>query len=257
MKKLSAMVVTVGSEILRGKTLNRHLLTLGKFLLERGIEVSIEMAVPDRAKEIAFAIRVGLEKEVEYIVTVGGLGPTQDDCTLEGVAMGMDRLLVEDERAYQYVIEGYNRVGLSPSSYPRQTKKMAMIPSSAVPIPNRVGVAPAVVLVEDWVKVVSLPGMPEEFHDFLTHPEILSFFPPPLPFREPIRFLLPTTDEREAGKWAQEIRKIQGVGYVKTIPQGFDQPVILYVEFLPGEEGTDLLLQKAQKMGMTLLEGEK
>ncbi len=81
---MNVAVVTVGDELLAGRTTNTNATWLCERLVERGVSVERVTTVPDRIGDIA---RVVNEYRAEYdaVIVTGGLGPTHDDVTMEGV----------------------------------------------------------------------------------------------------------------------------------------------------------------------------
>lgn len=144
-------LVSVGDEILAGDTVNTNAAWLGKRLAERGVDVERVSVIPDRIEEIA---RVVEEYRSEYdaVIVTGGLGPTHDDLTFEGVAAALGREVERNEEALAWLTEegGYERKDL--------TAGTADLPRGARPLHNEVGVAPGAVVEEVYV----LPGVPRE-----------------------------------------------------------------------------------------------
>lgn len=144
-------VVTVGDEILAGDTTNTNAAWLGKRLAERGVDVERVTVVPDRIADIAHVVD---EYHTEYdaVIVTGGLGPTHDDMTMEGVAAALDREVEQNEEALSWLVEGggYTREEL--------TAGTADLPAGARPLHNEVGVAPGAVVEGIYV----LPGVPDE-----------------------------------------------------------------------------------------------
>ncbi|WP_122091361.1 competence/damage-inducible protein A [Halalkalicoccus subterraneus] len=144
-------LVTVGDEILAGDTINTNAAWLGQRLAERGVDVERVTVIPDRIEEIA---RVVGEYHTEYdaVIVTGGLGPTHDDLTIEGVAAALDRAVERNEAALSWLLEegGYERDEL--------TAGTADLPQGARPLHNEVGVAPGAVVEGIYV----LPGVPDE-----------------------------------------------------------------------------------------------
>lgn len=144
-------LVTVGDELLAGDTVNTNASWLGSRLTARGATVERITVVPDRVADVA---RVVNEYRAEYdaVLVTGGLGPTHDDLTMEGVAAAFGRPVEENERALAWLAEegGYDHEDLAAGT--------ADLPAGAEPLHNEVGVAPGCVL--DAVYV--LPGVPAE-----------------------------------------------------------------------------------------------
>jgi molybdenum cofactor synthesis domain-containing protein len=144
-------LVTVGDELLAGDTVNTNAAWLGRQLADRGVTVERTTVVPDRVADIA---RVVNEYRAEYdaVLVTGGLGPTHDDVTMDGVAAAFGRDLERSEEALEWLAEhgGYTRDDLAEGT--------ADIPAGARMLPNREGVAPGCVVESVYV----LPGVPAE-----------------------------------------------------------------------------------------------
>ena len=148
---MQVAVVTVGNELLSGDTTNTNAAWLGRELAERGVSVERVTVVPDRVEDIASVIAT-YRDEYDAVIVTGGLGPTHDDVTMEGVSRALDRDLVENPDALEWLTEhgGYTREDL--------TEGTTVLPAGARALHNAEGVAPGAAL--DGVYV--LPGVPEE-----------------------------------------------------------------------------------------------
>jgi molybdopterin-biosynthesis enzyme MoeA-like protein len=122
--------------------------------------------VADDVDEIVKVIRETLRRKPLFIITTGGLGPTFDDKTLEGIAKALNSKLEVNEKALKMVREKYEayvkagrieKVELTP---PRV--KMAKLPQSAEPLPNPVGTAPGIIMKVEGTSLIALPGVPSE-----------------------------------------------------------------------------------------------
>ena len=82
---MKAELLTIGSELLAGVTVNTNAAYMAKALSALGISVDRQVAVPDKRSDIAAALRESLSRS-DFIVTSGGLGPTLDDITIEVMA---------------------------------------------------------------------------------------------------------------------------------------------------------------------------
>jgi len=144
-------LVTVGDEILGGDTENTNATWLCRELTDRGVDVERVTVVPDRVADIA---RVVNEYRASYdaVVVTGGVGPTHDDVTLEGVAAAVGTELAEDPDAVTWLETegGYAREELAEGT--------AVLPVAGEMLPNHEGVAPGCVVENVYV----LPGVPAE-----------------------------------------------------------------------------------------------
>jgi len=147
---MDTAVITVGDELLTGDTENTNATWLCDRLDGRGVDVERVTTVPDRVSDIA---RVVNEYHAEYdaVVVTGGLGPTHDDVTMEGVAAAVGREVELNDEAVEWLNEeGYASDDL--------TTGTAELPTGARPLHNTEGVAPGAVVESCYV----LPGVPAE-----------------------------------------------------------------------------------------------
>ncbi|MFB6102086.1 MAG: competence/damage-inducible protein A [Haloplanus sp.] len=144
-------VVTVGDELLSGDTINTNAAWLCDRLDERGVSVERVTTLPDRVADIA---RVVNEYHAEYdaVVVTGGVGPTHDDVTMDGVAAAFGRDVVPNDEAAAWIADhgDYAAADL--------TDGTTHLPAGARMLPNPEGVAPGAVIDEVYV----LPGVPDE-----------------------------------------------------------------------------------------------
>jgi len=159
-------IICVGNELLIGKILNTNALWMAKRATSLGIVVKRITVVSDDVDEIAAVITETVKRKPRFIVTTGGLGPTFDDKTLEGIAKALKRKLEASEEALKMVREKYeayvnqgkiDKVELTP---PRV--KMAKLPEGADPLNNPVGTAPGVLIRVKATMLIAMPGVPSE-----------------------------------------------------------------------------------------------
>lgn len=162
-------ITCVGNELLIGKVLNTNAHWLAKRITSLGLEVRRITTVRDEVEEISYAIQETMKRKPEFVITTGGLGPTFDDKTLEGVAEAFNcKLKVHTEaldmvkkRYRAYVEQGIMKeLELTP---PRE--KMAKLPENAVPLFNPVGTAPGVMIEQKDTTLIALPGVPSEMKE--------------------------------------------------------------------------------------------
>ncbi len=158
-----AWIITIGYELLIGRIVNTNASHIARELTLRGAIVDRIIVVGDSIDDIVHEVRRGIQR-ADIIVTTGGLGPTDDDKTLEAIAAATNRALVLNEEALQMVNEFYSRKQLPLT---RERVKMAYLPAGAIPIPNPVGAAPGSLLFADGAYIISLPGVPREMEAML------------------------------------------------------------------------------------------
>ena len=97
---MQAELIAVGSELLLGGRQDTNSLFLADALGSLGIEVRVKTVVGDEAADIARAVQTAA-RSADLVVTTGGLGPTADDCTREGIAEAVRRPLRHNSLAWQ------------------------------------------------------------------------------------------------------------------------------------------------------------
>jgi nicotinamide-nucleotide amidase len=159
-------IICVGNELLIGKTLNTNAQWIAKQATVLGITVKRVTVVADDVNEIAEAFREALLRKPQFTVTTGGLGPTFDDKTLEGVAEALNHKLAVNEEALKMVREKYEAYarekGNAPVELTQARVKMATLPENAQAILNPVGTAPGVRVNLEQTTLIVLPGVPSE-----------------------------------------------------------------------------------------------
>jgi nicotinamide-nucleotide amidase len=159
-------IVCLGNELLIGKVLNTNSQWLGKRATSLGITVKRITVASDDVKEIAKVIREALKRKPKFIITTGGLGPTFDDKTLQGIAQALHRKLVVNQQALAMIKERYaeyakkRNIGEAEMTPPRI--KMATLPEDTEPIVNPLGTAPGVRADTNGTVMIVLPGVPAE-----------------------------------------------------------------------------------------------
>ena len=82
---INASLIIIGDEILSGRTEDKNLSYLAKWLGKLGINLCEVRVVLDIEKDIIDAVN-SLRKRYDYVFTTGGIGPTHDDITTESIA---------------------------------------------------------------------------------------------------------------------------------------------------------------------------
>jgi len=153
-----AEVILVGDELLRGERGDRHLAFLGRALRPAGVRVSRAHTVEDRISAIADLIRERMP-EAHVLFLTGGLGPTDDDITRDGVAEAVGAPLEFDEPTWGRIVEFFAARGRTPTE---ANRRQAMFPRGAEIIGNALGTAPGFHVQHEGTHIFVLPGPPGE-----------------------------------------------------------------------------------------------
>ena len=148
----TAGIILVGNEILSGKIADANAAYLCRELRALGVDVRRIAVIPDEVELIA---REVAEQSHDYdvVFTSGGVGPTHDDVTIEGVARAMGVKVVRHP-ALVGVLEGYYRDRLNEAHL-----KMAEMPEGAELLGGEPFRFPTILMRNVYI----LPGVPEIF----------------------------------------------------------------------------------------------
>jgi molybdenum cofactor synthesis domain-containing protein len=165
-------IICVGNELLIGKTVNTNAYWMGKQATNLGVNVKRITVVQDVVDEIADVICEAIGRKPQFIVTTGGLGPTFDDKTLEGLAKALNRKSEINEKALTMVkarYAEYAKTRHAPETEITPARaKMATLPEKTEPINNPVGTAPGVRADLEGTVLFALPGVPSEMEAIFT-----------------------------------------------------------------------------------------
>jgi molybdenum cofactor synthesis domain-containing protein len=146
----SAGILIVGNEILSGKVTDTNSPYLCRELRALGVDVERILTIPDDVRVIAREVRA-LSDAYDVVFTSGGIGPTHDDLTMDGVALAFGRKV---ERNHS-IAERIARAQGKPAN--ESQLKMTMVPEAALLIDSGDLWFPVVVVENVYV----FPGIPE------------------------------------------------------------------------------------------------
>jgi nicotinamide-nucleotide amidase len=158
-------LLTIGTELLLGQTVDTNSAEIGRALAEAGIQVVRRTTVSDVPDGIRSATADALER-TGAVLTTGGLGPTADDITKKVVADLFGRPLVYHPEIWDWLVQRFARFGRVPSE---KNRGQAEVPQGATILANRWGTAPGLWLEGAAGLVIMLPGVPVEMRGLLQH----------------------------------------------------------------------------------------
>jgi molybdenum cofactor synthesis domain-containing protein len=148
----TAGLLVIGNEILSGKVVDVNSPYLAAELRPLGVELQRILTIPDAIDIIANEVRV-MSKAYDHVFTSGGIGPTHDDVTLEGVALAFGRELVLDEVMCRRMEDAVGR------PLNESMRKMAMLPEGCERAEAENLWFPVVAIENVYI----FPGIPELF----------------------------------------------------------------------------------------------
>jgi nicotinamide-nucleotide amidase len=178
----SAEIITIGTELLLGETVDTNTRFIAQTLRGLGVDLYRTQTVGDNAGRIARVVSEALQR-TDIVITTGGLGPTVDDPTRQAIAEAVGTTLEFHPELWSQIVDRIARYGRTPTE---NQKRQAYIPKGAIVIENPVGTAPAFIVEnpssptalpvgEEQAEasskqvrvIITLPGVPREMETLL------------------------------------------------------------------------------------------
>jgi nicotinamide-nucleotide amidase len=157
-------IVTIGNEILSGRTVDTNFAFIARALEEVSVTVGWHTTVGDQADRIGEALRAAVGR-ADAVVMTGGLGPTPDDITRKAVSSVLGRPLRLDDHVLEAIRDMFAKRG---RKLPPAIEGQALIPVGAEAWINPLGTAPGILILHADTPIVLLPGVPAEMEALTT-----------------------------------------------------------------------------------------
>ena len=159
----TAGIISIGNELLSGRTVDTNAAYIAGRLRAIGLPVVCTYGVADEEPAIRRKLALAME-EADVLLITGGLGPTDDDLTRQGIAalLGVDLVLHED--LLEQLRQLFERRGIV---MVRKNEVQACIPQGATAIPNEKGTAPGIRTEFGGKLLYAMPGVPGEMRHML------------------------------------------------------------------------------------------
>jgi nicotinamide-nucleotide amidase len=155
---LSAEIIAIGSELLTPGFVDTNSQYLTEQLNALGITVAMKAIVGDNESYLENAIRGSLSR-TPVLITIGGLGPTEDDVTKKVAARVLQRQLVLDDATLQRIESLFKSRGLPMAA---NNARQALILTGSDILVNHHGSAPGLWIADEKNHTILLPGPPSE-----------------------------------------------------------------------------------------------
>lgn len=159
----TAEIVSVGTELLLGQIVDTHAPRLAQVLASCGIACQRRATVGDNLDRLVQTLEESLSR-ADIVITIGGLGPTMDDLTRDGIAKALgDELVLEPD------IEANLKQFFASRNAPwlESNARQAYRPASGRTIDNPNGTAPGLLCEKHGKIVIAFPGPAGEFEPML------------------------------------------------------------------------------------------
>jgi nicotinamide-nucleotide amidase len=154
----AAEIIAIGSELLTPGFVDTNSSYLTEQLNAIGIPVVMKAIVGDDENYLEQAIQGALER-TRLLITIGGLGPTEDDVTKKVVARVLHRQLVLDDAVLAGIEKRFKARGVE---MPANNARQALVLTGSEVIENNHGSAPGLWIPSEKNLTILLPGPPSE-----------------------------------------------------------------------------------------------
>ncbi len=172
-----AELISIGNELLSGRTLNTHGQDLGAALTAIGLQLVRDTTIPDDIPIIGSTVQEALSR-ADLIFISGGLGPTIDDITRDALAEALGQNIILDLPTVALITERY---AMRDRKMTPAAERQALVLENSIVLPNSVGAAPGQRIEWPGKKFLFvLPGPPHEFNAILNEeivPWLIHQFP--------------------------------------------------------------------------------
>lgn len=156
---MTAEIVSVGTELLMGQIVDSDAPYLAAVLPEYGVSCRRRQTVGDNLERLTESLKTALDR-ADIVFTIGGLGPTEDDLTRDGIAAALELPFVEDKELAERLrkLFAYRNIPWTEAQL-----RQCRYPAGARPIENPNGTAPGLICPKGKKTVIALPGPRGEF----------------------------------------------------------------------------------------------
>ncbi|MFX0098549.1 MAG: molybdopterin-binding protein [Candidatus Hodarchaeota archaeon] len=254
-------ILLVGNELLIGKTRDYNSYWLGKQLTPFGISIVRTTIILDDVEMISDVLKEILAREPEFLFISGGLGPTFDDQTVQGIAKGLKKDLVLDDTALTWIKERYaqgHKLGIIANPELNESRiKMAYLPKGSKPLKNTMGSAPGILIFEHKTRIFILPGVPRELQAIFNEviAPMLKEENPDIKFHESGFYVRQIGESTMAKKILEFMKEIDDRVWIKSHPRYKDEKtfVEMHISGYGDEKFEKVVMRAAKKVRKIIL----
>lgn len=163
--KISAEIINIGDELLIGQIVNTNAAWMAGQLNEAGVPVVRMTTTSDTEEGIIQALSRAIQENSIVLIT-GGLGPTKDDITKMTLCKYFGTELVFNTSVFDHLDAFFKSRG---REFSEANQTQCYLPANCQVLMNKWGTAPGMLFENDGKMIVSMPGVPSEMKNLMTH----------------------------------------------------------------------------------------
>ena len=157
-------ILTIGNELLSGKTINTNASWISEKLSLIGASVNSHLTIPDKKNKITDTLNLLFSSDIDFIICTGGLGVTDDDVTRAAMFEYFGSKEVFDKDYWEVLCKRFSKLG---HSLPDSSKSQAISPDNGLLLPNEIGSARGLSFKKNKIILIILPGVPSEMKSMM------------------------------------------------------------------------------------------
>lgn len=155
-------IIATGDELIYGRILDTNSNWIAKRVAEMGARLRRVTMIGDEPALIGSTLLNALKRDAHFIVITGGLGPSEDDLTVDSIGIALGQSIIIDEEGAAKIEATYRKRGITEQSSIDRGRRMARILEESQPMQNPVGFAVGMKVDIGGKTVCTLPGVPSE-----------------------------------------------------------------------------------------------
>ena len=155
-------VIATGDEIMYGRIVDTNSNWIARKVAELGGTLSRVTMIGDESELIGSTLREALDRDTHFIIFTGGLGPSEDDLTVDSIGASLGKKTVIDDPTATRIKDVYIKRGVTNPADLARGERMARILEGSEPMRNRVGFSAGMKVTLKGKTIFTLPGVPSE-----------------------------------------------------------------------------------------------
>jgi molybdenum cofactor synthesis domain-containing protein len=155
-------IIATGDELIYGRIVDTNSNWIAKRVAEIGAKLRRVTIVGDEPDIIASTLKEALLRDAHFIIITGGLGPSEDDLTVESIGMALSKGTIIDMEGARKIEEVYRKRGIVDQEQIARGHRMARMLEGSIPLQNPVGFSVGMAIEAGGKTVCTLPGVPAE-----------------------------------------------------------------------------------------------
>jgi len=221
-------IMAIGSELCYGRIYDTNSFWIADQLTHLGAVVQRITCVPDKIEDICMVMREALKRQLGFLISTGGLGPTFDDLTIEALSKVTGREIITDKEILKSMAR---RKGISVEELSPNLIRMARTIKGATCLVNPLGWAPVTIINSEKTVIIALPGPPREMKACFNE-HVVPIISQRTRYRSVARRVIVKMFESKVSVLTNQIMREIPAVYMKPLVGEFDQEKGLPIEIL-------------------------